>query len=220
MYRLMAHVSADMLGAFVFFALTGAKVLRRTQKGFIVLFRDGRRRLRMNLSAEQLAVRTSCLDFLKEPGNVPVRLDRMRKAPAVERSLHGVRFSDYLRLENLYQGFLSSNSPEALLKMAQTLYPGLTGSPLSPQEQLCVLQWTVQIKSMSALLFPNFFRPASDSGETPNQMDVMNAQIRALTGGDVTKEETVLSLDCWRALTELDALALEAQQWKSKHKEI
>lgn len=36
-------------------------------------------------------------------------------------------------------------------------------------------------------------------------MGAMNAQIRALTGGDVTKERAVLQMDCWRALTELDA---------------
>ena len=33
----------------------------------------------------------------------------------------------------------------------------------------------------------------------------MNAQIRALTKGDVTKESEVLALDTWRALTELNA---------------
>ena len=34
--------------------------------------------------------------------------------------------------------------------------------------------------------------------------------IRALTGGDITKEESILKTDTWRALTELDALAKEA----------
>ena len=44
----------------------------------------------------------------------------------------------------------------------------------------------------------------------------MNAQIRALTDGDVTKEGDVLGIDVHRALTELsakvrDAAALRAQ---------
>ena len=40
----------------------------------------------------------------------------------------------------------------------------------------------------------------------------MNAQIRALTKGDVTKEKEILAMDCWRALTELDAQAQEYQE--------
>ena len=43
----------------------------------------------------------------------------------------------------------------------------------------------------------------------------MNAQIRALTKGDIIKE--VLHLDTWRALTELDALAKEAEEFNRKY---
>lgn len=46
----------------------------------------------------------------------------------------------------------------------------------------------------------------------------MNAQIRALTGGDITKEEAVLSMDTWRALTELEAKAKEAEDIKRQTK--
>ena len=45
----------------------------------------------------------------------------------------------------------------------------------------------------------------------------MNAEIRALTGGDITKENQVLSMDCWRALTELNEKAREAQEWNEKY---
>lgn len=47
----------------------------------------------------------------------------------------------------------------------------------------------------------------------------MNAQIRALTKGDITKEKEVLHLDTWRALTELDALAKEAEEFNRKYSE-
>ena len=46
----------------------------------------------------------------------------------------------------------------------------------------------------------------------------MNNQIRALTEGDVTKENEILALDTWRALTELDAKAREAEEFKLKTK--
>jgi hypothetical protein len=44
----------------------------------------------------------------------------------------------------------------------------------------------------------------------------MDAMIRSLTEGDITKEETVLNADTWRALTELDAKAHDAQEFKRK----
>ena len=47
--------------------------------------------------------------------------------------------------------------------------------------------------------------------------DAVNAQIRALTKGDVTKEKEVLAIDTWRALTELDALAKEYDEFSQKY---
>ena len=46
----------------------------------------------------------------------------------------------------------------------------------------------------------------------------MNAQIRALTGGDITKEREVLKMDCWRALTELDAKAKDYEDMRKAAK--
>ena len=45
----------------------------------------------------------------------------------------------------------------------------------------------------------------------------MNAQIRALTKGDITKERDILNMDTWRALTELDALAREYEEINRKY---
>ena len=52
---------------------------------------------------------------------------------------------------------------------------------------------------------------------SPNHLDIHKsmeeyAQIRALTKGDITKEKEILSLDTWRALTELNAQAKEYKQ--------
>lgn len=46
--------------------------------------------------------------------------------------------------------------------------------------------------------------------------EVMNNEIRALTGGDISKEDMVLSTDCWRALTELDYKAKEAEDFNKE----
>ena len=66
-----------------------------------------------------------------------------------------------------------------------------------------------------ARAFPHFFKRTVVEDGQPEHVDFMelyNIQLRALTGGDVTKESTVLGLECWRALTELDAKAREAEE--------
>lgn len=74
---------------------------------------------------------------------------------------------------------------------------------------------------MFARRFSDFFQPASANaenllGSSPNigkqLQESMDAQIRALTKGDITKEKEILSLDTWRALTELNAQAKEYKQ--------
>ena len=74
---------------------------------------------------------------------------------------------------------------------------------------------------MFARRFSDFFQPASAQaenllGSSPNigkqLQESMDAQIRALTKGDITKEKEILSLDTWRALTELNAQAKEYKQ--------
>ena len=44
------------------------------------------------------------------------------------------------------------------------------------------------------------------------------AQVRALTAGDETKEQTVLNVDTWTALDELNAKAREARELEKIYK--
>ena len=72
--------------------------------------------------------------------------------------------------------------------------------------------------------YSDFFQPIADaptggnllSSSAPSVEDAMNAQIRALTKGDVTKEAEVLALDTHRALTELNAQAREYRELNAK----
>jgi len=71
-------------------------------------------------------------------------------------------------------------------------------------------------------MFPNFFKKVGgDSEAEPPSYDELrrniDAQIRALTKGDITKEKEILSLDAMRALTELDAQAREYDEIRKKY---
>lgn len=199
--------------------LTGARVVRQDKDddSFIMSFPiDGKRR-RCRVTPAQLAELLEPLDFIREPGSEPVRLDRMdRKAyEAVNPLLQGIPFGRYIQIENLYQGFIMSRSHEAVESLAGLLYPGYGSDKrdsLTAIDVFNILQWMVQLKTMFARQWPNFFRPCDGSAEAPSMLDVMNNEIRALTGGDVSKEDMILQIDCWRALTELDFKAKEAEE--------
>lgn len=216
-FGVKAVAAHDAVPTFVFFALSGMRVLYCRGGRFACRCKTPAGKKNLWIDPAVLAELIAPLDFLNEPGAEPVRLDVMRKRHAVDACLHGVPFSDYLKLENLYQGFLSSKDPAILTEMADILYEGKPFGKLHDYEQLNILNWVVQVKNLFASQFSNFFQPAA--GETSTSMlDVMNCEIRALTGGDVTKEDTILNTDCWRALTELDFLAKEAEEFRRTHK--
>ena len=196
-----------------------------------VLCRDGVHRVLVRqrstkrevwLADWQLAYASRQLSFLGAFAEMPVRISELRGAAAVAADLQGVAFEDYLAIENFYQGFLHTQSLECLADMAHLLYPLLSYRfTLSKAELLSVFYWFASVKLYFTKLFPNFFSAVPEGkgnllgtaptaiGETLRQ--AMNAQIRALTAGDITKEARVLEMDCWRALTELDAKAKEAE---------
>lgn len=209
----------------VFRRITGMRVERRDdEKGdFLVSFPSGHRRMRLRcwLSPEALAEHIAPLEFLANPGEVPVRLSCIgfglrRSYRAVNAMLHDVSFRNYIKLENLYQGFLTSHDTRDVLKIAAILYPGFRPETdkIHSYEALSIIQWLVQVKAMFARTFPHFFKPAASASATPPKMvDVLNNEIRALTQGDVTKEAVILEIDCWRALTELNFKAREAEEF-------
>ena len=164
---------------------------------------------------EALAEFTECLEFINDPGDDPVRFDAIDGHEAVDARLHGVTFHDYLQIETLIQGYLMNQNPKAVKRLAVYLYPGYEGArPLGEAESLNIVTWVVQIKRHFARQFRHFFRPAGEEVEDSTLLERINAQIRALTGGDITKESEVYDTDCWRALTELDAKAKEAEDFR------
>ena len=216
---------------YVFMRFTGIRVRKRVKEGWLCTFRlNWHKKLRFILQDWQVRSFLRQIDFISEPNAYPVRLDRIGGRYAIDAMLHGLSFEDYLCCENHYQGYLYSQDVSQLKALYGFLYkkkPGVRGSlkaafsRIKEYELVSVFLWWGSIKLYFASLFPHFFQPFNqmtdaDQPELPDLMGAMNAQIRALTGGDVTKEKEVLQMDCWRALTELDAKAHDIQILKSK----
>lgn len=209
---------------YIFLRLLGIRVLKKSAAGWVCQVRLSLfRRKTFFLQKWEILYYLHKLDFINDSGMIPVRFERIGKYLAVECSLHSLKFKDYIRLENYYQGFLSCKNEELLLSMAKLLYRDKNDNyayklQLNSVQHLSVMIWFSAVKNLFSAKFPAFFQRVSDDAEVaeenPDMEAVMNAEIRALTGGDATKENEVLELDCWRALTELNEKAREAQELK------
>lgn len=163
-------------------------------------------------------------DFIDPFDGMDVRLERIRGCRAVDDILDQYPFGEYLMAEQYYQLAVSSGKPEMIEKLATYLYVKRDGThpknlPLSPAEQMGTLRWFAHIKSEFAARWTYFFRKVDTDIEEMDidLMGAMDAQIRALTEGDITKEETIKRLPCWRALTELNEKAREAKEFHEKY---
>ena len=150
-------------------------------------------------------------------------LDTCAGLHAVERLIRDVTFFDYLQLEKNYQLYLIHKDDKFLQKMGWILYRDDTGNSdetaiFQPFELLNVFMWFSSVKGYLAENFPHFFKPAKEGGELKQEdlMPAMQAQIRALTDGDITKQQAVYDSLCWDALSELDNKAREAEEFKAR----
>ena len=180
------------------------------------------------LSTRQIQQATSVLDYLDSFASMPVRIAQIGKYHALPADFEKVPFEQFLFVENLFQGYLNTQSDELLLQMAQVLYASDHVKP-DKAHLVGIFYWMASLKQYFAGLFSNFYKPAeanndgnllgSGQSDLYNQLrDSTNAMIRALTGGDITKEAAIIKMDTWRALTELDAKAREVEEIKKATK--
>ena len=173
----------------------------------------------VNFTAEDLLALTEAMQWVMEPGAYPVLLDELGGRKAINKFLHGVPFETYIMLDNLFQGYLMSRNAEAVVAMANLIYQSSEYfKSLQLYEQFSIVQWYTQLKSLFSMEFPNFLKRVDGVSTSSSVREAMNVQIRALTGGDITKEAQILAIDTWRALTELDAKSREANDFKNKIK--
>lgn len=180
-------------------------------KALLLLRLSGLRPERAQWAKAQIAQHIALLDWIDLPPAAPSRLSAIDGHAALDAMLYGVTFRTYLTIENYYQGYLASQDERALDALGRELYPGLQRPP-SPAEQYMMVLWMVGLKVAYERLFPHLFSASADGSDAPDPRQVMNAEIRALTGGDITKQAAVLQSPCIDALTELDAKAREAQE--------
>lgn len=178
-----------------------------------------RKQQTMQLTPDTLAAAIRVLDWVGETPQNPVPLPTVDDTDPCNEYLHGVHFRDYLQLENYYQGYLISREPEALHLAIGIVY-GRTIEWVQRWPWLvpAFIVWYAGLKAWQAREYPHLFRPSQAGAEPPDMRAIMQAQIRALTAGDVTKTDAVLAAMTNDALAELDAKAREAQELDKLYK--
>lgn len=215
---LAGDYTAEAVKTMLLMEWNDAKVISRV-KGDIWLLRHKKKMF--EVPVWQIADVITALDWVTELPKLPVCIEKIGWHRAVDPAMQGVPFQTYIMVDNLYQGYIKTRDSELLHDMAEMLYGHRV--KLAPWQEVAVFYWVASLKNYFTLRFPDFFKPVSTEGGnllgTPETSveQAMNAQIRALTKGDVTKENEVLQLDTWRALTELNAQAREYQEMTEKY---
>lgn len=176
------------------------------------------------VTAELLADAIHALDWIDELPSSPVRISSIGKSKAIDGAFMGVPLEKFLYCDNLYQGYLKTQNHALLAQMAEVLYDK-ENIKVNQAEKISIFYWWATLKSLLSRSFPTFLQPMpvdmdnllDENNIGKKLQDAMNAQIRALTKGDITKEKEVLAMDTWRAMTELEAQAKEYEEITRKY---
>lgn len=217
------NLSADQIKTYCFFLWGKIRVVcRYGEHDFVVKHNSDTFRV----SRELIASAIHELDWIDSMPEYPVRISRIGRYIALPADFQGVELEKYIYCDNLYQGYLSTQKQDLLNEMASILY-NAPKIKTNAAEKLSTFYWFASLKELLARTFPHFLQPAAsvssenllEQGAPLGQrlQEAMNAQIRALTKGDITKEKQVLSMDTWRALAELDAQAKEYEELKRQY---
>ena len=218
-YQLLANEFAtDEVKTLCLLQWSGTKVIGRQDSGAYLLKKG---KILFEVTPLTLAELLPHLEWLGSLPTVPVRISKINRQHALPADFSEVPFETFIICDNLYQGYLQTQNDELLDQLGATLYG--KSMIFKPYERINIFYWFAALKDTFSRKYPDFFQPidAASGGNllgssASSVEDAMNAQIRALTKGDVTKEAEVLALDTHRALTELNAQAREYKELNAK----
>lgn len=219
-YQLIAsEYATDEIKTLCLLQWSGTKVIGRQDSGSYLLKKA---KILFEVTPLTLAELLPNLDWLASLPTVPVRLSKINRQHALPADFSEVPFETFIICDNLYQGYLQTQNEDLLDQLGATLYG--KSMAFKPFERISIFYWFAAIKDTLSRKYSDFFQPIADAAtdgnllgsSAPSVEDAMNAQIRALTKGDITKEKEVLALDTHRALTELNAQAREYKELNAK----
>ena len=236
--REQLHYVLDLIGSglyndveirtYMLFRFCGIEVVRNRHKAVSCRIRlESGRWHYFDLQSWQVQDMIGQMAFISSYDGFGRGLDAAGEFHAADRLLSDYCFGWYLICEKWYQCYLNTKDPRFLERLARWLFiDGEESEPVGKGEKemevdaalgTSVFFWFTWIKQEYSKAYPHFFKPVDRIGGEYNFLESYNAQLRALTDGDVTKEDAVKRIETRRALTELDAKAREAEEFKRKY---
>ena len=215
LYLLSAGYNEDQIRTYVLFRFANVDTIEEHPGMYLVQLENSE----YHLTPQQVAEVLPMLDWTVRIPLYPVRLNKVQHiSTPYNATLDALTFENYQILENLYQGYINTKRSDLLFSMANILYGAV--SKMDEVEKLNIYWWWGSFKAFLARRFTHLFHssPVDNSNTEDLPMvqlrlqNMMDTQLRALTGGDITKNATVLAMDVWSALTELDAKAEDAEE--------
>ena len=180
----------------------------------------------MKIGVSQIAAAALHLEYLTTPPTAAVRLDRAEDGAPCKTGadFEDATFGEFLHTDGLFLMYLNNQGANAALiaEIAKLLYPGITEkAAASPLMNANIIIWLSGFKKQLAGMYPYLFAAPAAAGyeETPEETAARSrratlSMIRALTGGDITKENDILQTAAHSALNELNEKAREAQEFE------
>ena len=212
---------------------TGAAGAALTAKAFLIfaglkpegedIYRN-RSGFLMKIGVRQIAAAAMRLDFLTKMPTAAVRLDRAEDGTPCKTGadFEDATFGEFLHTDGLFLMYLNNPGANAdrLSEIAIMLYPGITdAAAASPLMNANIIIWLSGLKKKLAGMYPYLFAAPAATGyeETAEEVAARSrratlSMIRALTGGDITKENDILHTAAHSALNELNEKAREAKE--------
>lgn len=214
--HMMSERTEHELAAYAFVYCCGIDIEKHT--GNKVIVRIGKQYAEMD--KELFVQGTEAMNWITTSLIGYQLLEELAGHKPCEPSFEGVAFEKYIACENWYQAYLATRNYEYLQNLAAEIYSCDAGDlAKEPKARLfTVFLYYSGLKQRFAKEFPHYFQRAPESkSEGPVKMrEMIFATMRALTGGDITKTESVLNADTWTALYELDSKAHENMELEAR----
>lgn len=217
-----SRLTAGQFDSLLFLHLAGIRIIGHSDDG-MPLIRIGKKFYFINPEVGGVACESIQWAHEIAPLSAVSRLMPTVHKSAIDPRLNDMSFGRYIELDNLYTGYLTAEKDLLAISMAKRLWPRMRR--VTPRCQAAAVICFSSIKNNLIQQYQDLFSDSANNnsdifGHTKNSpaalRESVNAQIRALTKGDVTLEEKVLAAPVHRALTELNQLAKEYAEFKSK----
>lgn len=220
LFRLLSSdIPEAKIPALAMLGLSDCRVLGRNGEGtWLLCSKDGEL---CQATAVAVAKAAESMAWVLEVPPTPYRPEWPGRLTPVATDFSNLTFEQFLIIDNIYQGSIQTKNIRLLERVRGILYPK-SRKPFKEWQLYAMMQWIVSAKQFLAARYNEFFAPQSGESSsvvTPDKLrEATDAQIRALTKGDICKEKEVLAMPLHRALAELNAQAREYREIKNMSK--